>query len=235
MGVAVVDGLGDGFAVGDLWCADGDLDLVGALEDVDFDVEVKLAHALEDHFVGFIVGFDAERRIFLDHFADGVGELFSVGLVLGSDGDGDDGVWENHRLESGRVFLVTKGVTGLDIFHADDSDDVTGLGGIDFLAVVGVHFDHAADALGLAGERVKDSIALFDRSRIDAGEGKCAELVVHDFERQAAEWSGWVDDGELAGFVAFCVHFGEWLDVERVWQVVDDGVEDELEAFVFER
>ncbi len=234
VGVAVVDRFGDGFAIGDLWGADGDLDLVGPLEDVDFDVEVKLTHALEDHFVGFLVGFDAERRIFLDHLADGVGELFSIGLVLGSDGDGNDGIGENHRLESGRVFLVAKGVTGLDVFQTDDGDDVTCLRGVDFFAVVGVHFDHAADALGLAGEGVKDVVAFLDRAGVNTGECQGAEFVVHDLERQTAEWGGWVDDGELAGFVSFFVHFGKRLHVGRAWQVVDNGIEDELQAFVFE-
>ncbi len=187
VGVAVVDRLGDGFAVGDLRRADVDLDLVGALEDVDLDVEVELAHALEDHLVGFLVGLDAEGRIFLDHLADGVAELFGVGLVLGRDGDGDDGIREHHRLEGGRVFLVAEGVAGLDVLEADDGDDVTGLGGVDFVAVVGVHFDHAADALGLAGEGVENGVALLDGARVDAGEGERAELVVHDLEGEAAE------------------------------------------------
>ena len=53
------------------------------------------------------------------------------------------------------LFLVAEGVAGLHVLQADDGDDVTGLGGVDFLAVVGVHFDHAADALGLAGEGVE--------------------------------------------------------------------------------
>ncbi len=233
VGVAVVDGLGDGFAIGDLWRADGDLDLVGALEDVDFDVEVKLAHAFEDHFVRFIVGFDAEGRIFLDHFADGVGEFLGVRLVLGGDGDGNDGIWENHRFKGGRIFLVAKGVTRLDVFQTHEGDDVTGLGGVDFLAVVGVHFDHAADALGLAGEGVEDGVALLDGAGVNAGEGKRAELVVHDLEREATEWGGRVDDGECPGGSAFSVHFGEWFDVGRGRKVVHDSVENELEAFVF--
>ncbi len=235
VGVAVVDHLGDGFAIGDLWRTDGDLDLVGALEDVDLDVEVELAHALEDHFVGFIVSFDAERWIFLDHLADGVGELFSVGLVLRCDGDGNDGIGENHRLKGGRIFLVAKGVTGLNVFESDDGNDVAGLCGVYFLTVVGVHFDHAADTLGLAGEGVEHGIALLDGARVNAGEGECAELVVHDFESEAAERCFRIDDGKLAGWCAFGVHFWEWLDVGRGRQVIDDSVEHELEALVFER
>ena len=234
VGVAVVDGLGDGFAVGDLWGTDGDLDLVGALEDVDLDIEVELAHAFENHLVGFLVGLDAEGGVFLDHFADSVGELFSVGLVLRSDGDGDDGIWENHRLEGGGVFLVAKGVAGLDVLESDDGHDVACLGGVDFLAVIGVHLDHAADALGLACEGVQDGIALFDGAGVDAGEGECTELVVHDLERQAAERGGGIDDGELACRSAFFVHFRERLHIGRRREIIDNGIEDELETFVFE-
>ena len=39
---------GDRLAIGNLRRADGHFDLVGALQDVDLDVEMKLAHALDD-------------------------------------------------------------------------------------------------------------------------------------------------------------------------------------------
>ena len=97
-----------------------------------------------------------------DHLADGDAELLGVGLVLGGDGDGDDRIREHHRLERGRVVLVAERVAGLDVLQADDGDDVAGLGGVDFVAVVGVHFHHAADALGLAGEGVENGVALLD-------------------------------------------------------------------------
>ena len=83
--------------------------------------------------------------------------IFSLAaLVLGGDGDGDDRIGEDHGLQGGRVLGVAQGVAGLDVLHADQGDDVAGLGGIDLLAGVGVHLDDAADALGLAGEGVED-------------------------------------------------------------------------------
>ena len=57
---------------------------------------------------------------------------------------------------------------------------------VDQRAVVGVHLHHAADALGLAGERVEQRHALGDRARVDAREGQAAEAVVHDLERERA-------------------------------------------------
>ena len=125
-------------------------------------------------------------------------------------------------------------MTGLDVLEADNGDDVTCLGGVDFLAVVGVHFDHAADALGLAGEGVQNGVALLDGARVDAGEGQRAELIVHDLEREAAERGGRIDDGELAGWGTFLVHFGKRLHVGRRGEVIHHGVEHELEALVFE-
>jgi hypothetical protein len=36
-------------------------------------------------------------------------------------------------------------VTGLDVLHTDDGEDVAGLGLLDLVAVVGVHLNHTAD------------------------------------------------------------------------------------------
>src|SRR5437870_2328810 len=65
--VRVVDGdrLRQRLAIGHLRRADGRVDLVGAPENVDFDLEVKLAHAFEDGLPGIDIGGDAEGRILL--------------------------------------------------------------------------------------------------------------------------------------------------------------------------
>ena len=55
----------DRLAVGDLRLADVRLDLELALHAIDDDVEVQLAHAGNDGLAGFLVGADAERRVFL--------------------------------------------------------------------------------------------------------------------------------------------------------------------------
>ena len=83
--------------------------------------------------------------------------------------------------------FVAQRVAGLHVLQADERDDVAGLRRLDQRAVVGVHLDHAADALGLAGEGVEHRCALGDRARVDAGEGQAAEAVVHDLERERAE------------------------------------------------
>jgi hypothetical protein len=60
--VRVVDGdrLADLLAISDLRCADIGIDFVGALQDVDLDVEMKLAHPLQDGLARFLVGRDPE-------------------------------------------------------------------------------------------------------------------------------------------------------------------------------
>ena len=52
----LLDGVADGFAIGDLRLADVGLDLELALHAVDDDLEVQLAHARDDRLAGFLVG-----------------------------------------------------------------------------------------------------------------------------------------------------------------------------------
>src|SRR5665213_2742987 len=63
MSVGVLDLLRDLFAEGDLRRADIGVHFISALEDVDFDVEMQFAHALEDGLAALVVGRDAEGRI----------------------------------------------------------------------------------------------------------------------------------------------------------------------------
>ncbi len=82
MRVAVFDHLGNGFAIGDLRCANFQLHAIGALEDVDFDVQVQLAHAFENGLARVFVGLDLKGRILRDHLANGDAHLFDAALVL---------------------------------------------------------------------------------------------------------------------------------------------------------
>ena len=57
---------------------------MGPLENVHLDVQVQLAHALEDGFAAFLVGFDMEGGVFLNHLAQGDAQLFSLALSFGA-------------------------------------------------------------------------------------------------------------------------------------------------------
>ncbi len=56
----LLDALADGLAVGDLRLADVGLDLELALEPIDDDLQMQLAHAGDDGLTGLLVGADAE-------------------------------------------------------------------------------------------------------------------------------------------------------------------------------
>ena len=142
-----VDRAGDRLAIGDLRRADIGVDLVGALEDVDLDVEMQLAHPLEDGLAGLLVGRDAERRILGGELGQRDAELLLVGLGLRLDRDLDDRIGEFHLLQDHRLLRIAQRVAGAGFLQAGERDDVAGIGFLDVLAVVGVHQQHAADAL----------------------------------------------------------------------------------------
>ncbi len=183
----VVDGhlLRDLLAIGDLRRADIGVDLVGPLEDVDLDVEVQLAHALEDGLSGLLIGVDAERRILGDQLGERDAELLLIGLRLRLDRDLDHRIREFHLLQNHRFLRIAQRVAGADLLEARERDDVAGKGLLDVLAIVGVHQQHAADAFLAVLGGVDHAGAAFEPAGIDAAEGDGAdEGVVHDLERE---------------------------------------------------
>jgi hypothetical protein len=82
VGVVDVDRLREVFAIGHLRRADVGFDLELATHAVDEDVEVELAHALDDGLAGFVVGRNAERRIFGRETVERDAHLLLVGLGL---------------------------------------------------------------------------------------------------------------------------------------------------------
>ena len=155
VGVGQVDRLREIFAIGDLRSADIGLDLELALHAVDQDLEVELAHPLDDRLARFMVGGDAERRILARQAVERDAHLLLVGLGLGLDRDLDDRVGEFHPLEDDRRVGRAQRVAGGGVLEARQSDDVAGVGDLDVLAVVGMHQQHAADLFLLVLDRVR--------------------------------------------------------------------------------
>ena len=151
-----VGGTGERFLVGDLRLADARLDAELALQAVDDDLEVQLAHAGDDHLPGLLVGLDAERRVLGHQLLQAVAELLLVALRLRLDRQRDDRLREVHRFEDDRLLLVAERIAGADLLQADRRGDVAGVDLLDFLTLVGVHLQEAADAFGLALRRVVD-------------------------------------------------------------------------------
>ncbi len=72
------------------------LDAIAPLHALDGDVEVRLAHAGEQHLRALRVARDVQRRIFFDHASERRAQLIEVALRLRRDGGGEDrrrGMW----------------------------------------------------------------------------------------------------------------------------------------------
>ena len=198
---------------------------------------MKFAHALHDGLARFEIGLDAEGRIFGGKPRQTLGHLLLVGLRLGFHRDLDHRVGEGHGFQHHRLLRIAQRVPGGGFLEPCQRDDVAREGLVDFLAVVGVHHHHPADALFLALRRVQHLVALLQDTRVDAGEGERAdERVVHDLEGERREGLVVVGmAGNVAGFALVArgeTHVGG--HVQRAGQVVDHRVEQRLHTLVLE-
>ena len=128
VGVGILHTLGDGFAVGHLRLANHDFHAMGTTQNVDLDVEVQFAHALQNALAGLLVGFDVEGRVFGNHLAERDAHLLRAGLVLRRDRDRDHGSRKDHRFQGGGIFGIAQGMAGLHVLHTEHRDNVAGLG-----------------------------------------------------------------------------------------------------------
>ena len=228
------DVLADRLAVRDLGLADVRADVELAHHAVDDDLEVELAHPGDDRLVRLLVRVDAERRVFLHELRERHAHLFLVDLRLRLDRERDDGLGELHRLEDDDVVALADRVARRDVLEADGGGDVARPDFLDLLALVRVHLQEAADALVRLLRRVVDARARVEVARVDAEEGELAdERVGHDLEDEARERR--VVVRVERDLLAVLVDAADGGDVERRREVVDDGVEELLDALVLER
>src|SRR5882757_2303419 len=230
-----LDHLADRLAVGDLGRTDIGLHREFALHAVDDDFQMQLAHAGDDGLAGFLVGVDAERRIFLGQAAQRHAHLFLVGLGLRLHGLADDRLREDHALQHHRLLYRGQGGTGEHVLEADAGGDVAGAHFLQLGPLIGVHLQHAADALGLAVARVVDEVAGVEHAGVDAHEGQGADVLVgHDLEAQRGEGLVVGGPAQHDGFVIVDVVGLDRRHVDRRRQIFDDGVEHRLHALVLE-
>src|SRR5690606_24091812 len=232
--VVDLDLAGERLAVRHLRRTDVGLDLELALHAVDDDVEVELAHPLDDRLAGLVVGRDAERGVLGREASEGDAHLLLVGLGLGLDRELDDRLGELHALEYDRLRRIAQRVSGGRLLEAGRRNDVAGIGFLDVLAVVRVHQQHAADLLALVLHRVQHR-TLAQLARVDAGEGQRADKrVVHDLERERGERLV-VARRTRIFLVGARLDALDRRNVDRARQVVDHRVEQRLDALVLER
>ena len=225
------------FLVSDLRSARRRFDVELALQPVDDDLEVKLAHAGDDDLAGLLIGLHAERRILRHQLLQADAELLLVGLRLRLDGERDHRFREVHRLEHDRLLLVADRVAGRDRLQPDRRGDVAGVDFLDFFALVRVHLQQPAETLRLLLGGVVDGRTGRHDARVDADERELTdERVGHDLERQRRERrvvGRRPLDERLGTLVGIEPHDRRHVDRRR--QVVDDRVEQRLHALVLER
>ena len=181
-------GATDGLAIGDPRPADVGRDLELADHAVHQDVQVQLAHAGDAGLAALLVRVDAEGGVFLGETLESQRQLVLVGLGLGLDGDFDDRLGEDDRLEDDRVIRLAERVAGEAFLQPDGGRDVAGVDRLDLLAMVGVHLEDAADPLLLALRGVEDVGPGIERARVDPEVGELADVRIRrDLEDQGAE------------------------------------------------
>ena len=134
--------------VGHLGLADAGLDAELALQPIDDDLEVQLAHAPDHHLARLdgpcSRGRSGPRPCSL---ARPWASFSWSALVLRLDRQRDDRLREVHRLEHDRVLLVADRVAGGHAPEPDGGRDVARVDLLDLLTLVGVHLQEAAHAL----------------------------------------------------------------------------------------
>src|SRR5690554_1943644 len=225
----------EALAVGDLRRAHVALDLELALQAVDDDLEVELAHSGDDGLTGLFVGMRAEGGILCRKPREGLTELLLVGLRLRLDRDRDDGLGELHALKDDGILFVAEGITRGRRLEANSRGDISGVERLDLFAVIGVHEEEATDALLLALGRVEHGRAALDEAGVAAEEGELPDVgIVHDLERERREGGAIVRRTRHAIFGIVGMDALDGHDIGRARHEVDDRVEERLDALILE-
>ena len=132
------------------------------------------------------------------------------------------------------AFSARERVARRRALEPDAGGDLAGHDRLALLAVVRVHLEDAADPLGLAGDRVEDAVAGLERAGVDAEVRELAdERVGHDLEGERRERRVRIGRALVLG-LGLRVEAVHRRHVERARQVVDHGVEQQLDALVLE-
>src|SRR5438094_421926 len=222
-------------AIRDLGLADIRLDLELAQEAVDDDLQVELAHAVDELLARLLVAGHPERGVFQREARQRHAELLLVGARLRLDRHRDDRLGEGHGLQHDRLVGVTERVAGGRELEPDGRRDVAGRDRLDLFLLVRVHPEEPPDALLLVLGRVVHAGAGLQRAGVDAEEDQLADvLVVHDLERQRRERRV-VVGRPLFGLLGLGIDALYRRDVLRRGQAIDHRVQQRLHTFVLER
>ena len=132
------------------------------------------------------------------------------------------------------MIRVAQRVPSLDRFHTHAGKNVARLCAFNLVAIVGVHFHHSTHSLGFTGSGVKNGVALLDFARVNTDEGERTKAVIHNFECQGTERLVNRHKGLLASGVTFLVSKILRINLLRSGQIIDNSVEYQLYALIFE-
>ena len=130
---------------------------------------MKLAHSGDDRLPGFVVGVDAETRIFLSKTIEGDAHFVLVLTGFRLDRDTHDRFREIHRLKNDRLVFVRNGVAGRGIFHTANGNDLACRCRFDVFTLISVHEHQTPDAF----------FRIFDRVRHIRTRTYCSRINTH--------------------------------------------------------
>src|SRR5262249_16280612 len=131
-------------------------------------------------------------------------------------------------------FFVAQRVTGGDVADTDERGDVTSVNAFDIFTFAALNDHEAADAFALARARIVNRVALLELTGIDAEEHEFSSVRIGpQFERERAILVVIVRfDGD--NVVCARLSASGSRNVQRAGQVIDDGVDENLDTFLFE-
>ena len=225
----------DGLPVRHLGPADVGANPEFPAQPVDDDLEMQLAHPADDGLVGLLIGAYPEGRVLVGELPQSLAQLVLIGPGLGLDGDRNDRLRELHGLQDDRMVGVAQRMAGADPLESDDRRDVAGEDFLPLLALVRVHLQDSAHPLAPAPGRVEHVGPARQRPRIDAEEGEPPDIGVGgDLECERGEGSVVAHLPCLGEAARRTVVSLDGRDVDGGGQVVDDTVQERLDALVAE-
>lgn len=130
------------------------------------------------------------------------------------------------------MIYIAEGIAGGDILEADCCSDIAGVSAVDFLTMVCMHLKDTANAFFLSFCGVQNVGALVHDTGVYTEECQFTnEWVSHDLECERCHWCA---VRCFAGdFLAVKGGTFDRRNIQRRWQVVQDSIEQHLDAFVF--
>ena len=116
--------LPDRLQVRDALLAELDVDAEAALQPLDGDLDVHLAHAGEELLARLLVAAQVQRRILLGEAAEGSRHLLLVALRLRRDREAHHGLGEGDRRQLDLPFRIEEDVAGHRLLQLRDRADV---------------------------------------------------------------------------------------------------------------